>query len=75
VDLGKLAEKTEGYTGADIAAVCREAALIALRENMKPTPVTMKHFEKALKAVPRSLKEEDIKRYERLAEEVKRASV
>ncbi|UXD21877.1 ATPase AAA [Ignicoccus pacificus DSM 13166] len=75
VDLEKLAEMTQGYTGADIAAVCREAALIALRENLKPVPVSMKHFEKALKAVPPSLKREDILRYERLAEEVKRASI
>jgi transitional endoplasmic reticulum ATPase len=75
VDLEKLAEMTQGYTGADIAAVCREAALIALRENLKPVPVSMKHFEKALKSVPPSLKREDILRYERLAEEVKRASI
>jgi transitional endoplasmic reticulum ATPase len=75
VDLEKLAEMTQGYTGADIAAVCREAALIALRENMKPVPVSMKHFEKALQAIKPSLKKEDIARYERLAEEVKRAAV
>ncbi len=31
VDLRKLAEMTHGYTGADIAALCREAAMKALR--------------------------------------------
>jgi transitional endoplasmic reticulum ATPase len=31
VDLKKLAETTHGYTGADIAALCREAAMKALR--------------------------------------------
>ena len=31
VDLKKLAEMTHGYTGADIAALCREAAMKALR--------------------------------------------
>jgi transitional endoplasmic reticulum ATPase len=75
VDLEKLAEMTQGYTGADIAALCREAALIALRENLKPVPVSMKHFEKAMKAVKPSLKREDIMRYEKLAEEVKRSAV
>jgi len=35
VDFEKLAEKTEGYSGADIAAVCREAALEALREKVR----------------------------------------
>ncbi len=32
VDLEELAEKTEYYTGADIEAVCREAAILAMRE-------------------------------------------
>ncbi|KAG2494237.1 hypothetical protein HYH03_007592 [Edaphochlamys debaryana] len=35
VDLGGLAARTEGYTGAELAAVCREAALAALREEMQ----------------------------------------
>eukprot|EP00842_Homolaphlyctis_polyrhiza_P002080 jgi/Hompol1/2873/HPOL_002372-RA len=33
VDLQKLAGKTHNYTGADLKAVCREAALTALRMN------------------------------------------
>ena len=73
VDLEKLAEMTEGYTGADIEAVCREAVLIALREEFKPRPVSMKHFEQALKVVPPSLKPEDIKRYEEIGRELRRA--
>ncbi len=32
VNLEELAKKTEGYTGADIEAVCREAAMLAVRE-------------------------------------------
>ncbi|HID40776.1 MAG TPA: AAA family ATPase, partial [Pyrodictium sp.] len=78
VDLDKIAERTGGYTGADLEAVCREAAMIAVREafkkNKKPatTVVKMEHFEKALKAVQPSLTPEDIRRYERLAKELKR---
>ncbi|MBP1357012.1 MAG: CDC48 family AAA ATPase, partial [Sulfolobus sp.] len=34
VSLDELAEKTEGYTGADIAALVREATLRAIREEM-----------------------------------------
>ena len=34
VSLEEIAEKTEGYTGADLAALVREASLKALRENM-----------------------------------------
>ncbi len=36
VDLRKLSERAEGYVGADIEAVCREASIIALREAIKP---------------------------------------
>ena len=31
VDLGLIADKTHGYVGADLAALCREAAMAALR--------------------------------------------
>ena len=72
VDLEHLATITEGYTGADLEAVCREAAMIALREELKPKPVRMEHFLKALKYVQPSLTKEDIERYERLAKELKR---
>ncbi|MEJ5293550.1 MAG: AAA family ATPase, partial [Candidatus Methanosuratincola sp.] len=64
VDLNALADKTEGYTGADIAAVCREAALSALREDMKPKKIQMKHFESALKAIQPSVSKEDLIRYD-----------
>ncbi len=75
VNLEELAKMTEGYTGADIAAVCREAAIIALREEFKVRPVQMKHFLKALKVVPPSLTKEDIERYEKIARELKRMIV
>ena len=75
VDLWRLAELTEGYTGADIEAVCREAAMVALREKFEPRPVEMKHFLEALKKIPPSLTKEDIEKYERLAYELKRATL
>ena len=39
VDLGELADKTEGCTGADIAAICNEAVMAAVRRIIKPGKV------------------------------------
>jgi len=80
VNIEELARKTEGYTGADIAAVCKEAAMIALREKYRSTgsldvvKVGMEHFMKALERVMPSLSKSDIEMYERLARELKRIS-
>ncbi len=77
-----LAEKTEGYTGADIAAVVREAAMLALREKfmqlrgksdeeiknaLKEIKIKMEHFEKALEKVGPSVDPEVVKAYEEFA--------
>ncbi|RLF48572.1 MAG: ATPase, partial [Thermoplasmata archaeon] len=67
VDLENLAERTEGYVGADIMALCREAAMMALREDIKADKVYMKHFEKSLEVVKPSVDEETVKYYEELS--------
>jgi len=59
VDLKKLAAKTGGMSGADIAAVCKRAGLIAIKEAIdknkdKIEEISMKHFEKALKEIKKS---------------------
>ncbi|EGV63195.1 mitochondrial respiratory chain complexes assembly protein RCA1 [Yamadazyma tenuis ATCC 10573] len=46
---GRLAALTPGFSGADIANVCNEAALIAARYNQ--TSVDLKHFELAIERV------------------------
>ncbi len=68
VNVAKLAEKTEGYVGADIESICREAAILALRENMDAKEVALKHFEEALKKVTPSVTKEIEKSYEELQE-------
>jgi len=57
VDLDKLADRTEGYSGADIEGICREAAMIALREDINSAVVTGEHFEKALRNIKPSIPE------------------
>lgn len=51
LDINSLARSTHGYSGAEVQAVCNEAAMLALEENMDAKTVDDKHFEKALKLV------------------------
>jgi len=79
VDIEKLAQMTEGYVGADIEAVCREAAMLALRDFIKPgmereevkkesrrARIKSEHFEKALSMVRPT--PWDLKEYEAMLE-------
>ncbi|MEM3506757.1 MAG: CDC48 family AAA ATPase [Candidatus Bathyarchaeia archaeon] len=58
VDLKQLAEMTPNYSGADIEAVCREAAMIALRKNMEAKEVIFEDFKTALNKIKPSLTSE-----------------
>ncbi|NUN11397.1 CDC48 family AAA ATPase [Candidatus Micrarchaeota archaeon] len=55
VNLRDLAKLTEGYSGADLEALCREAGMNALRENLRAKIVSEKHFTAALGAIRPSL--------------------
>ncbi len=67
IDIEEISKKTEGYVGADIEAICREAAIFALRENIKSDTVEKKHFEDAMKKVRPSITKDIEKAYEDLA--------
>ncbi len=47
VDLKGLARRTDRFSGADIAALCREAGMFAIRENIDAQTVEQRHFDKA----------------------------
>ncbi|KAM9849540.1 ATPase family gene 2 protein homolog A [Aulostomus maculatus] len=51
VSLDTLVTRTNKYSGAEITAVCREAALLALQEDIKAQHIQAGHFERALNAV------------------------
>ncbi len=45
VDLKSLARMCAGYSGADVEALCREAAIIALRRDPEANKVTFEDFQ------------------------------
>ncbi len=83
VDLAKLAEATENYTGADIEAVCNEAVMLAIREYIsegkpldreamkKGLRLRMRHFEEAMKKI-KPISREELEHYLRIAEKFQR---
>ncbi len=70
VDIEDLARRTEFYSGADLAAIVREAALNAIRRIVlrkeKIQKVTAEDFEYALTKIRPSLSPEILKYYEEL---------
>ncbi|WP_010477164.1 CDC48 family AAA ATPase [Thermococcus zilligii] len=88
VSLEELAKRTEGYTGADIEAVVREAAMLAMRKALQEgiirpgmkadeirqkVKVTMKDFEEALKKIGPSVSRETMEYYRRIQEQFKQS--
>jgi transitional endoplasmic reticulum ATPase len=81
VDLDDLARRTEGYVGADIEAVCREASMAATREfidsvdpeeiddSVGNVRVTAEHFEQALEEVGPSVTEEVREQYDEIEQQ------
>jgi transitional endoplasmic reticulum ATPase len=74
VNIEELAKITEGYTGADIEALCREAALTAARENIEAKEINARHFMEALKKIKPSVSTEELKEYERIIKDFKRST-
>ncbi len=70
VNLKDLAKKTEGYTGADIDALTREAAMLALRENIESQEVKNEHFKKAFEKVKPSIDKSTIEVYRKIEEKL-----
>jgi len=84
LDWDYLVKHTDGYSGADISNVCREASLmpfrkllaehkdieeIAKREAQIDVPLTMKEFTQAVKNISKSVSSEFLVKYEKWMKE------
>ncbi len=74
VDLDAIVARTDGFVGADLEALCREAALIAMREARDADKIHMKHFEAALKIIRPSSSKDVMKWYEDFAHSMERVA-
>ncbi|MBD3155491.1 MAG: CDC48 family AAA ATPase [Candidatus Aenigmarchaeota archaeon] len=68
VKLKNIAKETEGYSGADLEVLVREAAMHALRKDNKSDKVTKKDFEHAIENIKPSLNKDIIKFYQQFDE-------
>ncbi|CAF1738929.1 unnamed protein product [Brassica oleracea var. botrytis] len=63
VDLRKMAEETELFTGAELEGLCRESGTVSLRENIAASGVFNRHFQTAKKSLKPALTVEEVETY------------
>src|SRR3989338_6925493 len=71
VSLDKLAKETEGFSGADLEAYVREAAMNAMRKDIDSKEVARKDFEAVFKEMKPSVSEDMNKYYETMMKKKK----
>mmetsp|Transcript_40413 Transcript_40413/g.130317 ORF Transcript_40413/g.130317 Transcript_40413/m.130317 type:complete len:471 (+) Transcript_40413:3-1415(+) len=82
VALHEFAERTDGFSGADITEVCQRACKLAIRQNIEEAsaglPVAAQcakigraHFEEAMLTARKSVTAADVKKFERFRQSIK----
>ncbi len=71
VDIEHLATITKNYSGADIDALCREAAMHALRRDVNAKEVPMKDFQEAMKRTGPSISPDMEKWYKSFIQQIR----
>ncbi len=66
VDIADIARRTDGYAGSDLSSVCREAAMLAIREDKDTRSVDVRHFEEALGKIGPSVTDDIMNMYRRI---------
>jgi transitional endoplasmic reticulum ATPase len=72
VDIAHLANTSKSYSGADIDALCREAAMNALRRDVKSKDVTLADFQKATEKIGPSIQSDMEAWYKGFIKQVRR---
>ncbi|KAJ3040086.1 Katanin p60 ATPase-containing subunit A1, partial [Rhizophlyctis rosea] len=84
VSLEELAEKIDGYSGADITNICRDASMMSMRKRIRgltpeqirsipkddlEMPATKGDFDEAIRKIQSSVSQADLKRYQEWMDE------
>ncbi|HKM74940.1 MAG TPA: CDC48 family AAA ATPase [Candidatus Bathyarchaeia archaeon] len=72
VEIDELARKAQGYSGADIEAICREAAMTSLRNDVEAVEVSRRDFDEAMERVGPSIAPEDDVWYQKFSKRLRR---
>jgi transitional endoplasmic reticulum ATPase len=75
VDLSQLSKNSAGYSGADIEALSREAAMNALRRNKKAREVTLSDFRDAMSKIKPSITPDMLAWYQSIMKRVAKEKV
>ena len=76
ISIDELADRTDGFSGADITEVCQRSAKLAIRQHIfdsdagLPTEsscreISRAHFDSAMQVARRSVSASDVKKFER----------
>ena len=80
VDLEQLANRTDGFSGADITEVCQRACKLTIRQHISDTTseaatvcdkIAKAHFDNAMAKMRKSVSPADVKKFERFREQQK----
>lgn len=69
VNIDDIIAQTEGYSGAEITAICREAALAALQDDINAVSVKHEHFLQALQTVKPRISADLVQYYRKFQEQ------
>ena len=82
IDIDQLAERTDGFSGADITEVCQRACKLAIRQHIadasagvpeadRCTTITLAHFAEAFEKARKSVSAADVKKFENFQQSMK----
>ncbi|KAM9962985.1 hypothetical protein ACTFIW_006206 [Dictyostelium discoideum] len=68
IDINQLSILTDGYSGAEVTSICREASIAAMKEDINAKEINMSHFISAIGNVKKGITQEMLDFYKNYQE-------